>query len=399
MISLEHIIAAKERITSGICHTPCEISITLSQILGADVYIKYENMQFTASFKERGALNKLLLLQSKGKLNGVVAMSAGNHAKAVAYHASALGIKSIIVMPRHTPNVKVEDTIRLGAEVMLKGDTLEESANYAHQLAKESSFVFVHPYDDEDIMAGQGTVAIEMLEDIPDLDIIVVPVGGGGLIAGMSVAAKTIKPSITVIGIESDTYPSVKCLLEGQTVVAQGSTLAEGIAVKHPGEKTLPVIKAKVDEMLLVTELAIEKAVSYYINIEKCVAEGAGAASLAAIIEHSNKFSGKKVGIVLSGANIDARILSYILMRDLVHEGRIIRLQVKLDDSPGSLSKVTSLVAECDGNIIDVDHKRFFAAGPVKETTLEMIVEIRNKAHANEIVTCLCQAGYSVTQI
>ncbi len=394
MISLDDIRQAHFCIADGIRRTHCEQSTTLSSIVGVDLFIKFENMQFTASFKERGALNKLLKLQSDGCNTGVIAMSAGNHAKAVAYHASRLQIPATIVMPRFTPNVKAEDTKRLGADVVLTGESLAEAGDYAQQLAKEQDLTLIHPYNDPYVMAGQGTVAVEMLEDVPDLDVIVVPIGGGGLISGMAIAAKTIKPDIKIVGIQSETFPAVHQLLRGEPVRVGGSTIAEGIAVKYPGDLTLEVIKSQVDQVLLVSEEVIEQAVSAYINIEKTVAEGAGAAALAGVMQHPEYFKGQKVGVVLCGANIDSRVLSFILMRDLVHQGRIVRLKVLIDDSPGSLSRVAAMVGDLDGNIIDVDHQRVFTHVKAKEATLSMSIEVKNRKHGQKIRDALLSVGY-----
>ena len=393
-LGLEQIKSAKKRIGNAVQHTPCEHSITLSRMLGADIHIKFENMQFTAVFKERGALNKLLLLQQADVVTEVIAMSAGNHAKAVAYHAIRLGIPATIVMPRFTPIVKVTDTEALGANVILHGETLAEASDFAESIAHQENLTLIHPYDDLAVIAGQGTVALEMIEDQPDLDVLVVPVGGGGLISGMAVAAKALKPSIQVIGVQAENYAAVHQLRSGDEVVVGGATIAEGIAVKYPGKNTLSIIDEYVDKILLVSEQSLERAVSLYINIEKTVAEGAGAASLAAVIEHPEYFAGKKVGVVLSGANIDAKVLAYILLRDLALAGRLLRLRITLDDRPGSLSIVTALVGEQDGNIIDVAHQRIFSQVAVRETILEMSVEVRHRQQGEKICQALKNAGF-----
>ncbi len=396
MISIDHIKLARQRIAGAVHHTPCEHSQTLSTLLGAEVYIKFENMQFTAAFKERGALNKLLFLKEQEQtINGVIAMSAGNHAKGVAYHAARLGIPATIVMPAFTPIVKVSDTEALGATVVLHGETLAEASDYAMTLAEQQQLTFIHPYNDAEVIAGQGTAALEILEDQPDLDVLIIPIGGGGLIGGMSVAAKTLRPEIEIVGVQASNYPAVQQLLDGQSVTVGGATIAEGIAVKHPGDKTLPLIERYVDDIVLVSEQSLERAVSLYINIEKTVAEGAGAASLAALIEYPQRFAGKKVGVVLSGANVDAKVLAYILLRDLAHAGRMIRLSITLDDRPGALSKVTALVGELEGNIIDVEHQRIFSRAAVRETVLEMSVEVREKNHGQRICDALVDAGFN----
>ncbi len=395
MLSFDQILLARERIKNNICHTPCAYSVTLSSLLGADIYIKFENMQFTAAFKERGALHKLLLLQEQeANVKGVIAMSAGNHAKGVAYHANRLGIPATIVMPTFTPIVKVTDTEALGATVVLHGETLSEASDRAYELAKQEQLIFIHPYDDFDVIAGQGTTALEFLEDCPDLDTLIIPIGGGGLISGMSLAAKNIRPDIEVIGVQAAAYPAVRQLRKGDPVQVGGATIAEGIAVKYPGQNTLDIIDKYVDDIVLVSEQSLERAVSLYINIEKTVAEGAGAASLAAIVEHPERFAGKKVGVVLSGANLDAKVLAYILLRDLVHTGRLVRLQITLTDRPGSLSKVTALVGEEGGNIIDVDHQRVFSRAAVRETILAMSVEVRESSHGERICKALNDAGF-----
>lgn len=395
MLSYDEILLAQKRIKGPVRHTACEHSITLSRLLGVELYIKFENRQFTASFKERGALNKLLVLQEQGKeIAGVIAMSAGNHAKGVAYHAARLGIPATIVMPTFTPIVKISDTEALGATVVLHGETLAQASEHAYKLAEQQQLEFIHPYNDLDVMAGQGTAALELLDDQPDLDIVVIPVGGGGLISGMSVAAKTLKPGIEIVGVQAASFPAVQQLREGLPVQVGRSTIAEGIAVKNPGESALKIIEQHVDEILLVSEQSLEQAVSLYINIEKTVAEGAGAASLAAIVQYPERFAGKKVGIVLSGANLDAKILAYILLRDLAHAGRLVRLRVTLDDRPGSLSTVTALVGEQEGNIVDVEHQRVFSRAAVRETVLEMSVEVREKGHGERICNALNDKGF-----
>lgn len=394
MLNLDDILLAHTAIAPGIRRTGCEYSVTLSKMLGADIFIKFENSQFTASFKERGALNKLLALQQQGLTGGVVAMSAGNHAKAVAYHSTRLGISSTIVMPENTPNVKVRDTEALGATVVLHGESLVEAAEYASNLVDKQNLTLIHPYDDPLVIAGQGTVALEILEDQPELDTLVVPVGGGGLISGMAVAAKSLRPDIEVLGVQAQHYPAVQQILSGESPVVGGATIAEGIAVKYPGATGLEIIEGLVDDILLVSESALERAVALYINIEKTVAEGAGAAALAAVIEHPERFSGKKVCVVLSGANLDAKILAYILLRDLAHVGRLVRLQVTMNDRPGALSKVTAMVGEQGGNILDVDHERVFSRANVRETGLSMSVEVREKEHGQKICEALCTEGF-----
>ncbi len=398
-ITLKQIQAAAERIDSAIICTRFEKSITLSTITGAELFIKFENLQFTASFKDRGALNKLLQLSKAERTSGVIAMSAGNHAKAVAYHAQRLGIPATIVMPKNTPNVKVEDTRKFQARVILQGSSLEDASEHAVKLAASDSLAFVHPYDDAHIVAGQGTVALEMLAAQPDLDIIVVPVGGGGLIAGVATAAKTLKRDIKIIGVEVAGYPGVYDALHGETSQRGGSTIAEGIAVKRPGELAMEVIRRLVDDVVLVSEEAIEEAVNLYINIEKTVSEGAGAATLAAALIHPDLFKDQKTGLILSGANIDSRILASVLMRRLVKKGRIVRFLIKIDDTPGILSDVTALVGGLGGNILEVSHQRMFSSVPVKEADLYLTVETRDATQNQEILKKLCEAGYSTELI
>jgi len=326
-------------------------------------------------------------------------MSAGNHAKAVAYHAQRLGIPATIVMPKNTPNVKVEDTRKFQARVILQGSSLEDASEHAVKLAASDGLAFVHPYDDAHIVAGQGTVALEMLAAQPDLDIIVVPVGGGGLIAGVATAAKTLKRDIKIIGVEVAGYPGVYDALHGETGQRGGSTIAEGIAVKRPGELAMEVIRRLVDDVVLVSEEAIEEAVNLYINIEKTVSEGAGAATLAAALIHPDLFKDQKTGLILSGANIDSRILASVLMRRLVKKGRIVRFLIKIDDTPGILSDVTALVGGLGGNILEVSHQRMFSSVPVKEADLYLTVETRDATQNQEILKKLCEAGYSTELI
>jgi threonine dehydratase len=393
-LTLKDTGAAAARIASATINTRFEQSRTLSAMANTDLYLKFENLQFTASFKDRGALNKLLILQQQGEVKGVIAMSAGNHAKAVAYHAQRLGIPATIVMPINTPNVKVEDTKNFAARVILNGDTLDEAASHARQIAEKENLIFVHPYNDLDIIAGQGTVALEMLEAEPDLDSIVVPIGGGGLIAGVATAAKAINPEIRIIGVEVEAYPSVHNTLNGIELSKGGSTIAEGIAVKQPGDLNLEVIRRLVDDILIVSEQSIEEAIELFLSIEKTVTEGAGAATLAAVLSNPDIFRGMKTALILSGANIDSRILASVLMRRLVSKGRIVRFLVEIDDSPGTLSDVSEAIGEFGGNILDVSHQRMFASVPIKKAELYLTVETRDATQNLEILARLKELGY-----
>jgi len=393
-ISLNDIEQAAQRIGSGIVDTRFEKSRTLSEITVAELFLKFENLQFTSSFKDRGALNKLLQLSEQEKAAGVIAMSAGNHAKAVAYHTQRLGIPATIVMPVATPNIKVEDTQNFQARVILHGNTLEESAQHAHETAAAENLVFVHPFDDEYIMAGQGTVGLEMLNAEPALDCIVAPIGGGGLISGVATAAKSIKPDIKVIGVQVAGYPGTYDAIYGDSGYLGGSTIAEGIAVKHPGKLTLEVIDRLVDDVVVVSEEAIEEAISLLVNIEKTVTEGAGASGLAAVLEHPKIFSGQKVGLILSGANIDTRILASVLMRRLVKKGRIVRYKIRIDDAPGTLAKVSATIGELGGNILEVLHQRMFSSLPIKEADLYVTVETKDVSQSQVILEKLKSLHY-----
>lgn len=393
-LTLKDIQDAAARIASATINTRFEKSRTLSAMADAELYLKFENFQFTASFKDRGALNKLLVLQQKGEVKGVIAMSAGNHAKAVAYHAQRLGIPATIVMPINTPNVKVEDTKNFGARVILNGSTLDEAASHARQIASQEDLVFVHPYNDLDIMAGQGTVALEMLAAEPDLACIVVPIGGGGLIAGVATAAKAIKPNIKIIGVEVEAYPSAHNALNGIELSKGGATIAEGIAVKQPGDLNLEVIRRLVDDIVVVSEESIEEAINVLLSIEKTVTEGAGAATLAAVFSNPELFRGMKTALILSGANIDSRILASVLMRRLVSKGRIVRFLVEIDDSPGTLSDVSEAIGEFGGNILDVSHQRMFASVPIKKAELYLTVETRDATQNLEILARLKELGF-----
>lgn len=388
--------AAAARIAGRVARTPCLLSRTLSEIYGCELWLKFENLQYTASFKERGALNRLLTLGEAERRRGVIAASAGNHAQGVAYHATRLGIRAVIVMPRATPFVKIENTRKLGGEVILEGDSVEQAAAHALQLARRHGWTFVHPYDDPAVVAGQGTIALEMLEQVPGLERLVVPIGGGGLIAGIAIAAKDRRPGIAITGVEAALFPAVRRLLAGEPELPGGPTIAEGIAVKRPGRLTVPVIRRLVDEIRIVGEPAIEAAVLQLLEIEKTVVEGAGAVTLAAVADDPPAFAGRRVGLVLSGGNIDSRLLSAVILRGLVRSDRLVRFRVALPDSPGSLARVTATIAEAGGNIVDVVHQRAFSRLSVKQADVDFTIETRNADHAREIRSRLAQAGFEV---
>jgi threonine dehydratase len=392
-LSLDEVRAAAQRIAGAVERTPCLRSRTLSLLTGAEVWLKFENLQFTASFKERGALNKLLSLDAPALRRGVIAMSAGNHAQGVAYHAARLGTRAVIVMPRGTPNNKVHSTQVLGAEVVLEGDTLAEAARHAHELEAREGLAFIHPYDDAAIVAGQGTVALEMLEQAPQLEVLVVPIGGGGLIAGMAVAASALKPGIEVLGVESKTWCAMYQRLNGMPVEVGGDTIAEGMAVRDVGELPFSILNAFKSEVLLVNEETIERAIVNLIEIEKTVAEGAGAAGLAALLEHPARFAGKRVGIPLCGGNIDSRLLSGVLMRGLMRDGRLVRLRVTIHDVAGSLARVAALIGEAGGNIVEVQHQRVFGTASAKSPEVEFMIETRDRAHTQAILAALRASG------
>lgn len=393
MLTLQDIRDAAARLQGQVLDTPCVESKTLSQIVGAQVFLKFENLQFTASFKERGAYNRLTQLSADERARGVVAMSAGNHAQGVAYHAQRLGLRAVIVMPRFTPGVKVERTRGFGAEVVLHGDTLEEARQHAYALAERQGLTFVHPYDDEAIAAGQGTVALEMLAAQPDLDTLVVAIGGGGLIAGMATAAKGIKPGIEVVGVQASRFPSMVNAVR-HTQHPQGtSTIAEGIAVGTPGKITQEVVERLVDDLLLVDEGDIEQAVLMLLEIEKTLVEGAGAAALAALVRHPERFRGKRVGLVLSGGNIDPLLLAAIIERGMVRSGRLARIKVSARDVPGVLARITATVADAGANIEEVHHQRAFTLLAAQNVEIELVLQTRSKTHVQEVLAQLRSAG------
>jgi len=395
-VTLRDVERAASRVRRHVVDTPFLLSQTLSELHGCELWLKFENLQFTASFKERGALNKLLQLSPARMRQGVLAVSAGNHAQGVAYHARRLGTRATIVMPTATPEVKVRRTRNFGANVILHGESFDDAREYGERLAQERSLVLIHPYDDADIIAGQGTLAIEMLRQQPKLDTIVVPVGGGGLIAGIAVTAKSLRRSIEIIGAQSSAFPSVRAALTGRKPQFKSFTVADGIAVRHLGALTLPLIRRHVDDILAVPESAIEAAIAELIEIEKTVVEGAGAVGLAAITQSRRRFAGKRVGVVLTGGNIDPMLLSEVLLRVLARSRRLVRIAVSMPDRPGALGRVSDLIGEIGGNIETVEHQRTFTAAPVKYPEVHFTVQTRDAEHVRRIVNRLREAGYSV---
>ena len=394
-VTLKDIEAAAQVIKGQVIETPFLHSRTLSEITGAEVHLKFENHQFTASFKERGAFNKLSSLTPEEKKRGVIACSAGNHAQGVAYHAKRLGIPATIVMPRYTPFVKVEQTRGHGAEVILEGENFDGAKDYAMKACGERNLTLVHPYNDEKIIAGQGTCGLEMMRAQPDLDAIIVAIGGGGLIAGISTAAKAMKPSIDVHGVEVKRFPGMYHAIKGTTPEFAASTIAEGIAVKEPGKLTLPIIKKNVKEVILVDEGDIEEAIVMLLEIEKTVVEGAGAAPLAALLRNREKFAGRRVALVLGGGNIDPLMMAEIIQRGMVRTGRLSRVMVEIRDVPGSLAKVASCIAEHNGNIEEVRHLRAFTQLAVQNAELELVLKTRSREHVKEIVAALKACGFN----
>ncbi len=382
MITLHDVEQAAQRIVGRVIHTPMVPNPAISRLTGAEVVLKLDNLQVTGAFKERGAANRLSLLSAEECERGVIAMSAGNHAQAVARHASLLGIAATIVMPKFTPSTKVTRTASWGANVVLVGETLAEAAAHARELAALQSLVFIHPYDDLGVIAGQGTMALEMLRDRPDLDALIIPVGGGGLLAGCLVAATALHPGIAVYGAEVETYAAMAQRVAGRTVSVGGATIAEGIAVRDIGEIPFEIVRRRVAGILVTPERAIEEAIGLLVEDAKTVAEGAGAAGLAALLAHPERFRGKKVGVAITGGNIDARILSNVLLRDLLRDGRILRLHLQIPDRPGVLADIAGKIGQSGGNIIEVSHQRLFASSSVQAAELEVMVEARDKLHA-----------------
>ena len=393
-LTFDDIKAAATRLHGHIERTPCRHSRTLSEITGAEVWVKFENLQFTAAFKERGALNKLALMTADERARGVIAASAGNHAQGLAYHAARMGVPVTIVMPKGTPMVKVEHTRGHGAEVVLEGENYDESADIAQRLREQRGLVFVHPFNDYDVMAGQGTIALEMLEEVPDLEILPVPIGGGGLVAGMAVAAKSINPNIRILGVEPAMYPSFTARMRGMNTNTGGQTIAEGIAVKQVGDLAYSVARPLVEDVLLVEEPYFERAISLFCTVEKTIAEGAGAASLAALLAFPEKFRGKKCGLVLCGGNIDTRLLTSVLTRELIRAQRLVSLRIIGDDRPGLLANVSALIGQMGANIIEVAHNRLSLDVPAKGAEFDIMIETRDAQHTQDIIDALRERGY-----
>jgi len=398
-VTLDDIEAARRTIAGHVLRTPMLPAPKLSALTGAEVHVKYENLQVTNSFKERGARNKLAALTPPERARGVIAMSAGNHAQAVAYHAERLGIPATVVMPVTTPFVEIEATKAHGAKVVLEGESVSEAQTRAEAIAREQGLTWVHPYDDPLIIAGQGTIALEMLEEVGDLDLLVIPIGGGGLVSGIAIAAKALRPQIAIVGVESALYPSMWNAIHGGHRPLGGATLAEGIAVKNVGRLTLPIVRALVTDILLVDEEHIERAVNAYLTLQKTMAEGAGAAGLAAMLAEPGRFAGRKVGLVLCGGNIDPRLLAVITVRGLERENRIVSFRLTVADRPGLLGQVATTLGRLGANILEVDHRRLFLDVPAKGTRLDVTVETRDAAHAEEILAALKAEGYAPLRI
>jgi threonine dehydratase len=397
-VSLDDVRSAHARVAPSIVRTPTLISRTLSKLTGATVYLKFENLQFTAAYKERGALNKLLQLDDEARARGVIAASAGNHAQGLAYHGARLGIPVTIIMPTHTPTVKVTQTRGHGANIILHGDNVDEALGFARDMAEAQGLTIVHPFNDPQIVAGQGTVALEMLEEAPDIDTLIVPIGGGGLISGCATVAKAMG-DIEVVGVEAELYPPMYNLMKGTTLPAAGDTLAEGIAVKVPGSINTAFVTQLVDDIVLVSERYLEEALSLLLQIEKTVVEGAGAAGLAAMLAYPDRFVGRTVGIILTGGNIDTRLLANVLLRDLARSGRLARLRIKLQDRPGALYHVARIFDQEQVNIIEVYHQRIFSTLPAKGLITDIECETRDAAHLDALMAALTREGYDVNPV
>jgi threonine dehydratase len=397
-MNIDDVRKARRRIAGQVAVTPVGHSVTLSAMTGADIVLKFENLQFTSSFKERGALNCLLCLDEAQRQRGVIAMSAGNHAQALAYHGHRLGVPTTIVMPRFTPNAKVAQTRVFGAEVILHGSEFDEARQFTLGLAEERALTLVHPYDDPRVIAGQGTLGLELLEQVPDTEVVVVPVGGGGLIGGVASVVKALRPDVRVLGIQVERFAGAYNAFHG---VEDGhgalGTVAEGIAVKTPGRHTLPLIRAHVDDMLLVTEEQVEQAIFDLLELEKTVVEGAGAVALAAVHAHRRAFAGKRCTLILSGGNIDMMMLSSVVQRGLVRSHRLVRLKVEIPDVPGALADLTRVLAELDSNIVEIEHQRAFAGSSVRSTVVELVLQMRGEEQADQVLAALTARGYEAS--
>ncbi|MBT2134538.1 threonine ammonia-lyase [Croceibacterium sp. LX-88] len=398
-LDIADVRAAAERIAGAVVRTPTMHSKTLSKITGAEIWLKFENQQFTAAYKERGALNALLLMDPEQRARGVIAASAGNHSQGLSYHGSRLGVPVTIVMPRTTPTVKVMQTESVGGHVVLEGETFDEANAYARSMEKQLGLTFVHPFDEPNVAAGQGTVALELLADAPEIETLVVPIGGGGLISGMGTVAKAQVPPVEVIGVQAELYPSAYSRFKGEELECGGDTLAEGIAVKEPGTFTSRIIEKVVDDIVLVKESDLEQAVALLLQIEKTVVEGAGAAGLAAVLAHRERFAGKKVGLVLCGGNIDTRLLANVLLRDLARSGRLARLRISLQDRPGALLKVMQEFDAHHVNILEIYHQRIFTNLPAKGLVTDIECEARDREQLDKLVGALQARGYSVSHV
>ena len=398
-LTIDDVRAAAQRIEGAVVRTPTMHSKTLSRITGAEIWLKFENLQFTAAYKERGALNALLMMDEERRERGVIAASAGNHSQGLSYHGTRLGVPVTIVMPKTTPMVKVMQTEKVGGKVQLEGETFDEAYAYARAMEKQLGLTFVHPFDDPNVAAGQGTVALEMLADAPEIETLVVPIGGGGLISGMATVARALNPSIEMVGVQAQLYPSMYDRIKNAALPCGGDTLAEGIAVKEPGEFTSQIIARLVDDIVLVGEPDLEKAVSLLLQIEKTVVEGAGAAGLAAVLVHPERFAGKKVGLVLCGGNIDTRLLANVLLRDLAREGRLARLRITLQDRPGALYKVMHEFDAHSVNILEIYHQRIFTDLPAKGLVTDIECEARDREQLEKLIAALRAKGYAVSQV
>src|SRR4051812_18282123 len=398
-LTLADVEAAAARIAGAVVRTPTLLSRTLSERFGATIYVKFENLQHVGAYKERGALNKLLLMAPETRARGVIAASAGNHSQALAYHASRLGVPATIVMPASTPTIKVSQTESHGAEVILHGEMYDEAYAEARRLSEQTGLTFVHPFDDLEVMAGQGTVALEMLAEVPDLEMLVVPIGGGGLISGMATAAKGLKPAIEMVGVQAELYPSMYAKFTRADMACAGDTIAEGIAVKAPGVLTGQIIDHVVDDIVLVPERDIERAISLFVEVEKTVAEGAGATGLAALLAFPDRFRGRKVGLVLTGGNIDTHLLANVLLRDLARSGRMTRLRIELQDRPGALFGVVKLFDRHRVNIVEVSHQRIFNTLPAKGAEIDVECEARDAAQMQRLIDALHADGFKVHPI